>query len=303
MKKDNFEATLLALLLIPPASALLSGCSGFLESTRVRAGVQYREFGKSPELEKLLDEERDALEPAMPGTSEVMQVGDQLPVLTVDIAVSPNLHLLSKDDLEGSLTLGYSTSGIFGGAERSKDIHASLYGLDFGKTPTTFAQSLNHYLNLGLGAKYSPIRFSFGNFGVKMHLGGEAGMSYVNSDSVFEFKVLDPTLFEATPQNRQMMHSMDIHQRSETKAKSTGLGKYASAQAGLEFEYKSVSLLLEFLKRYEIVPELVIRRTRTLDPDRMGIYPKKEQVIPREDTVEYFLSSTGITAEFQYEFK
>ncbi len=221
-------------------------------------GIGYRTLAVGDDLDDYVQKTRDKFEPAMPGFKDFMQLSDQLPYLTAEVAVSTPWHVLSRDMFRFSANADYSSSALFGTKTDKETYEASLSAIQFGDTPSTWKQELDWYGALGAGAQYSPIELEWGvkfrpwiNFsgGASRLVGKSILRIHVNDDPK---EVLEGTL------TWEMLNSAGVYKDIRTDADTYGSGYFFEPSGGFSVGYASFSLEVLAGYRYEKLPDFVV---------------------------------------------
>lgn len=232
------------------------------------AGFGYRTLNVGDELEDYVDLTRQNFDPAMPGFKDFMQLGKQLPYLSLELAVKPTRwHLFSDDSLEFFVSGDFSSSAIFGSTTDQETYDASVQAIKLGATPSVWTQELDFYQASGLGARYSPASFGLGNnLRFKPAISGKGGFSYLDSNSILHIHVNDDH-----PENTtegitwELLNQFDVYQDIRTDADCYGKGYFAEANLGFGLEWKSWNFGISGGYRYEKIPEFNIHERTVSD--------------------------------------
>lgn len=221
-------------------------------------GFGYRTLAVGDDLDDYVQKTRDKFEPAMPGFKDFMKLGDQLPYLTAEVAVSTPWHFLSRDLLRFSGNVDYSSSAIFGKTTDKETYQASLSAIQFGDTPSTWTQELDWYGAVGVGAQYSPIEF---NWGVKFRpwVNFSGGASRLVSKSILHIHVNnDPKEVREGTITWEQFNSMDVYKDIRTDAETHGSGYFLEPSGGFSVEFYDFSLEALVGYRHEKLPDFVV---------------------------------------------
>ncbi len=221
-------------------------------------GFGYRTLAVGDDLDDYVQQTRDKFEPAMPGFKDFMKLGDQLPYLTAEVAVSTPWHFLSRDMLRFAVNVDYSSSTIFGKTTDKETYDANLEAIHFGDTPSIWIQELDWYGAIGVGTQYSPIEFDWGVkfrpwvnfFGGASRLVGKSVLHiHVNDDPK---EVRDGTL------TWEMFNEMEVYKDIRTDAETHGSGYFLEPSGGFSVEFHNFSLEALVGYRHEELPDFVV---------------------------------------------
>lgn len=255
-------------------------------------GFGYRTLAVGDDLEDYVQITRNKFEPAMPGFKDFMELSDQLPYLTAEVAVSTPWHFLSRDMLRFSANVDYSTSAIFGTKTDKETYDASLSAIQFGATPSTWTQELEWYGAVGVGAQYSPIEF---DWGVKFRpwINFSGGASRLVGKSVLHIHVNeDPKEVREGTITWEQFNSMGVYKDIRTDADTHGSGYFLEPSGGFSVEFHNFSLEVLAGYRHENIPSFVVDEHTVQDG----------AVETKSTSHEYDASGLDVRAKLGYKF-
>ncbi|MEK6845457.1 MAG: hypothetical protein AABY26_01755 [Nanoarchaeota archaeon] len=221
-------------------------------------GFGYRTLAVGDDIDDYVQLTRDKFEPAMPGFKDFMKLGDQLPYLTAEIAVSTPWHLLPQDTLRFAVNVDYSSSAIFGKTTDKETYDARLEAIHFGDTPSTWTQELDLYGAIGVGAQYSPIEFGQ-SFKFRPWVNFSGGVSRLDGHSVLDILVKnDPKEVREGPLTWEMFNEMGVYKHIRTDADTHGRGYFVEPAGGFSAEFHNFSLEVLVGYRHEKIPYFVV---------------------------------------------
>ncbi|MBI4981037.1 hypothetical protein HZC30_05785 [Candidatus Woesearchaeota archaeon] len=221
-------------------------------------GFGYRTLAVGDDLDDYVDETRQKFEPAMPGFKDFMKLGEQLPYLTAEVAVSTPWHFLPRDMLRLGANVDYSSSAIFGKTTDKETYDASLSAIQFGATPSTWTQELDWYGALGIGAQYSPIEIGK-TFKFRPWVNFSGGISRLDSHSILHIHVNDdPKEVREGLITWEALNSAGVYQDIRTDADSYGTGYFVEPAGGFSVEFHNFSLEALAGYRHEKIPSFIV---------------------------------------------
>lgn len=227
-------------------------------------GFGYRTMKVGNELEDYLDITRNNFEGSMPGFSKLLQVGDQLPYLSVQLGFVPGWRLFNEDTFEFIAKLDSSSSLLFGETKDKATYDATLSAIDFGPTDAFWTQHLNFYGSAALGASYSPVSWGE-SISISPSISIFGGISYLSSKSVLEIKVLTDTQDVENVGGWEVLNQFNVYKNIRTDAACSGLGWLVVGGVGIKAEYDSFLAELSAGYRVEIIPEFKIHEDTMQD--------------------------------------
>ncbi|MFH0700902.1 MAG: hypothetical protein V2A62_00530 [Candidatus Woesearchaeota archaeon] len=213
-------------------------------------GFGYRRLAVGDDLEAYVDKTRYNFDPAMPGFKDFMQLGHQLPYLSIGLEVEPQQwHFWQGDTISLLAQFDFSTSKIFGGTKDSHTYDASLSALKLGPTPSTWEQNLTFYGAGTFGVKYAPVSVGNDKFKFKPLIVLKGGFSYLDSKSVLHIHV-DNDLKGMEPITWEVLNSLNVYRDIRTDATTSGWGGFFDAMAG--FGIETYGFVLDALVSYRV---------------------------------------------------
>lgn len=258
-------------------------------------GFGYRTLKVGDNLDDYVDLTRQNFEPSMPGFKDFMQLGHQLPYLSLELAVEPTKwHVFSGDSLEFFVSGDFSSSAIFGSTTNKETYDASVQAIKLGPTPSTWTQELNFYQATGFGARYSPTELKLGSgFKFRPSLAVKGGVSYLDSNSILHIHVNDDHP-ENTTQGItwDVLNQFNVYQDIRTDADCYGTGYFAEASLGLGVEWEDLNLRFNGGYRSEPISTFKVEEKTVSD----GKVEKKET------EHKYDASGWNLLVQLNYEF-
>ncbi len=266
-------ATLLATLPTAPKAAETD------ETFKFTLGAAYMQT-PSGDLDKFARDEVAVYDASMPGTTDFVKIGHDLPTLNVGIEyrLTPQISL--------TLNLGASSSTIFGDLKDERTVDANTEAFAFGPTDQTWTQSLNFYGQAKLMTRFytdAPEQ----NLRAFIEIG--PAVSYLNADSIFSFHVhakgYDENQKPVDDPSKGILSWPDVlnhlgaFRDRDSKAHSTGISYGASANVGLQipvWERFYVNTLLGITAMHGNVDVNVTTENPGANPEAKGAATEKK---------------------------